>query len=165
MNARLAMGAVVLGGTLALTGCTGADGEAGESSGPVPTPTRTATATPTPTPSSAPSGGPVAPAGTPLAGQDAYVRCVALVTQSLYADRPVTPAPYGSADVIARTDGLVYVYTEVTVEDAPDAAQRDVAFECVHGGTLEEPVDYLYGAVTRSPLSQRDLNISISFED
>ena len=40
---------------------------------------------------------------------------MALVSQSLYADRPVTPAPYGSADVITRTDGLVYVYTEVTV--------------------------------------------------
>lgn len=163
MNARLAMGAVVLGGTLALTGCGGADGEAGETSSPAPKPTRTATATPSP--SGAPSGGPVAPVGTPLAGQDAYVRCVALVSQSLYADRPVTPAPYGSADVIARTDGLVYVYTEVTVEDAPDAAQRDVAFECVHGGSLEEPVDYLYGAVARSPLSQRDPNMSIFFED
>lgn len=163
MNARLAMGVVVLGGTLALTGCGGADGEAGETSSPAPKPTRTATATPSP--SGAPSGGPVAPVGTPLAGQDAYVRCVALVSQSLYADRPVTPAPYGSADVIARTDGLVYVYTEVTVEDAPDAAQRDVAFECVHGGSLEEPVDYLYGAVARSPLSQRDPNMSIFFED
>ena len=163
MNARLAVGAVVLGGTLALTGCGGADGDAGESPSPTPKPTRSATATPTPT--AAPTGGPVAPVGTPLAGQDAYVRCIALVSQSLYADRPVTPAPYGSADVITRTDGLLYVYTEVTIEDAPDAAQRDVAFECIHGGTLEEPMDYLYGAVVRSPLSERDPNMTFSFED
>jgi hypothetical protein len=163
VNARQAVGAVVLGGTLALTGCGAPDGDSGETSGPTPKPTRSATATPTP--SATPTSGPVEPVGTPLAGQDAYVRCVALVSQSLYADRPVTPAPYGSADVITRTDGLIYVYTEVTVEDAPDAAQRDVAFECVHGGTLEEPVDYLYGAVVRSPLAERDPNMSLSFED
>jgi hypothetical protein len=163
VNTRLALGAVVLGGTLALTGCGAPDGEADESSSPTPRPTRTATATPTP--SATPSGGPVAPVGTPISAQDAYGRCVALVSQALYADRPVTPAPFANADVILRTDGLYYVYTEVTVEDAPDAAQRDVAFECVHGGTLEEPQDYLYGAVIRSPLSQRDPNMSIAFED
>jgi hypothetical protein len=155
MNARIALGAVVLGGTLALTGCGPADGDVEES--PTPRPTRTATATPTPT--ATPTTGPVEPAGTPMGKQDAYGRCVAIVSQSLYPDRPVTPAPFASADVIERSDGLLYVYTEVTVEDAPDAAQRDVAFECVHGGTLEEPEDYLFGAVVRSPLSQRDPNM------
>jgi hypothetical protein len=155
MNARIALGAVVLGGTLALTGCGPADGDVEES--PTPRPTRTATATPTPT--ATPTTGPVEPAGTPMGKQDAYGRCVAIVSQSLYPDRPVTPAPFASADVIERSDGLLYVYTEVTVEDAPDAAQRDVAFECVHGGTLEEPEDYLFGAVIRSPLSQRDPNM------
>jgi hypothetical protein len=155
MNARIALGAVVLGGTLALTGCGPADGDVEES--PTPRPTRTATATPTPP--ATPTTGPVEPAGTPMGKQDAYGRCVAIVSQSLYPDRPVTPAPFASADVIERSDGLLYVYTEVTVEDAPDAAQRDVAFECVHGGTLEEPEDYLFGAVIRSPLSQRDPNM------
>ncbi len=157
MNARIALGAVVLGGALALTGCGPADGDIDETSSPTPRPTRTATATPTP--SATPSGGPVEPVGTPITKQDAYGRCVAIVSQSLYPDRPVTPAPFASAQVIDRTDGLLYVYTEVTVEDAPDAAQRDIAFECVHGGTREAPEDYIYGAVVRSPLSERDPNM------
>jgi hypothetical protein len=82
----------------------------------------------------------------------------------LYAGRPVTVAPYASANVIARTDGLWYVYTEVTVTDAPDAAQRDVAYECVLGGTVESPRDEMYGAVVRSPLSARDPNAPIPTE-
>ena len=49
----------------------------------------------------------------------------------------MNPDPdYSAAYIIVRTDGLYYVYFEVTVEDAPDAAQRDVAYECIHGGTL-----------------------------
>jgi hypothetical protein len=163
MNARIALGAVSLVAVLGLTGCV-PGGPGDETASPTPRPTVTGTPTPSATPSSGPST-PAEPVGTPIGPQDAYGRCVALVSQALYEDRPVTPAPFGSADVIVRTDGLYYVYTEVTVEDAPDAAQRDVAFECVHGGTLEEPEDYLYGAVIRSPLSQRDPNMSIVGED
>jgi len=164
MNPRIAIGAVSLIAALSLTGC-GPTGEAGddETSSPTPRPTRSATATPTPTPSATPSTGPAPapapePAETRIDARGAYDRCVALSTQYLYADRSVTPAPYGSANVIARTDGLWYVYTEVTVNDAPDAAQRDVAYECVLGGTYENPRDEIYGAVTRSPLSARDPN-------
>jgi hypothetical protein len=87
-----------------------------------------------------------------------------LATSLLYAGRPLTVAPYSSANVILRTDGLYYVYTEVTINDTSNPPERDVAYECILGGTVESPRDELYGAVVRSPLSARDPNAPIPTE-
>jgi hypothetical protein len=132
---------------------------------PTATPTPVVTPTPTPTPAPVPEPEPEPPAETPLSARGAYDRCVTLSTQYLYAGRVVNPAGFASADVILRSDGLFYVYVEVTVPDAPTASQRDVAYECVLGGTVEHPRDEWYGGRTRAPRSERDPEMSIVGDD
>lgn len=158
---------VLLAAVLALTACDpgslgGSPSGSPTSTGtPHPSGSPTSTPTPTPTPTPAPDPG---PAATPLSSRGAYDRCVALSSSHFYAGRPVTVAPYGSANVIARTDGLWYVYTEATINDRSNPPERDVAFECVLGGTVESPRDELYGVHGRSPLSARDPNQTLPTE-
>lgn len=172
MNRTTAAAPLVLAVLFALTACDpGANGSPSGSptSSRTPTPTGSITATPTPTGSassspSAPAPGP-APAETPLSSRGAYDRCVSLASSLVYTGRPVTAAAYPSANVIARSDGRWYVYTEVTITDTTNPPERDVAFECILGGTVEHPDDQLYGAVVRSPLSSRDPNAAVPTED
>ncbi|HEX7834985.1 MAG TPA: hypothetical protein VF479_05905 [Pseudolysinimonas sp.] len=113
------------------------------------------TPTPIPDPSEVTDPGPGS-GSDPLQPHDAYARCVTLVSTELYPGEAVTPAGYQDADVIARSDGLYYVYVEVTVDAETDPAMRDVAFECVLGGTFDTPNDARYGKRPRAPLSDRD---------
>ena len=164
---------VVLAAVLALSACDPGSAGGGTPSGSptssrTPTPTGSLTPTPsaTPTATTPPAPPPPAPGpvSTPLSARGAYDRCVGLASSLVYAGRPVTAAAFGSANVIARTDGLWYVYTEVTINDTTNPPERDVAFECILGGTVESPRDELYGAVARSPLSARDPNAPIPTE-
>lgn len=160
---------------MALTGCGGTEpepsvsgsGSAKPSSTATATATPSGSATPTPSPDSDPAPAPPAapPTGTALTARGAYNRCVEMVSMYLYESDTVVPGPFAAADVIARTDGKWYVYTDVSVTTAPTPQQRDVAYECVLGGTVETPIDDMFGAVVRSPLSQRDPNMSVVGED
>lgn len=161
---RTLLVALSAGTLLALAGC-----EMGAGGGVTPSPTASAEAsdtpapTVTPTPSEAPAETPkptppTEPVEQPLTASGAYDRCVELAGGFAYPGRPFTAAGFESAEVVARADGLWYIYVEVTIEDAGTPAERDVAFECILGGTLEHPRDELYGATLRIPSSSRDPN-------
>jgi len=83
----------------------------------------------------------------------------------MLAGESLTIAGFGDADVILRTDGLYYVYVEVTVNSAPTPEQKNIAFECILGGTFATPNDALYGTSQRAPLSERNPNSPLSTED
>jgi len=168
MITRGRWGSIALGVLLAiaLAGCdphTGGD-PAGESAAPSESPTPSETPTPSPDPSEVTDPG-EGSGSDPLQPHDAYARCVTLVSNEMYAGQTLTIAGFGDADVIARTDGLYYVYVEVTVEDAPTPEQKNIAFECILGGTFDSPNDALYGTRVRAPLSERNPDSPLSTED
>jgi hypothetical protein len=150
----LAIGAVAVAALLA--GCGGS---------PTPTPTATISAPPepepTPTESSAP---PVAErdAASPLDRFDAYLACRTLSAsfftgpEGAWDFGAIEYAPIDAADVLPRSDDLWYVYIEVVNGNGTSDATRDVAAECIVGGTLGEPRYELFGARTRAPQSERD---------
>jgi hypothetical protein len=161
-------GVIALGALLAIT-LAGCDPHAADSppTGSA-TPSETPTPTPTPTPSPDPSEVTEPPPGSgadALEPHDAYARCVTLVSAAQYPGHSLTIAGYGDADVILRTDGLFYIYVEVTVNDAPTPEQMNVAFECILGGTFAAPNDALYGTTVRAPLSERNPDSPLSTED
>jgi hypothetical protein len=147
----VAVAAIVITG---LTGCGGAPE-------PTPTPTAAETPAPSPTPSDTPES--VArEAHTLFDAWDAYLSCRTL--SQPYFTGPdgawdpgrIEYAPFDASDVVERTDGLFYVYIEVVNGNGATDATRDVAAECIVGGTLGDPRFELYGARTRAPSSERD---------
>jgi hypothetical protein len=142
---------------LVLAGCGGGPA-------PSPSPSDTASASPSPTPSeSAPAPEPVARgASTPFDAWDAYLACRNLSAPfftgpgGAWDFGAIDYAPKASSDVIARTDGLFYVYIEVVNGNGDTDATRNVAAECVVGGTLGAPRYEMFGALVRSPLSERN---------
>lgn len=128
-----------------------------------PVPSDTASPAETPTSDPAPSEGPAG--GAEFTPQDIFDRCVTLVSTELYAGEPVTVGSFDTADVIKRTDGLWYVYVEVSIDDEPDPELSDVAFECILGGTYGEPNDALYGKRPRADLAHRNPDSPLSVEE
>ena len=155
-RAHLLTPALAVAVVLLLAGCAGDPGAS-------PTPSDSVSASPSPTPSeSAPAPEPDARgADTPFDAWDAYLACRNLSAPfftgpgGAWDFGAIDYAPMAASDVIARTDGLFYVYIEVLNGNGDTDGTRNVAAECVVGGTLGEPRYEIFGAVVRSPLGDR----------
>jgi hypothetical protein len=122
-----------------------------------PTPTVTVTAEP------APAEPIERTADTPIDLLDAYALCRAYTwtyfeTETGLDLNLIDYASFADSQVVERTDGLVYVYIEVENGNTTSEAQREVAANCILGGTIGEPEIVTIGAQTREPASQRDPN-------
>lgn len=158
-RAHLLSPALAVAAALLLAGCGG---------DPAPSPSASDSASPSPTPSeSAPAPDPepaARDASTPFDAWDAYFACRNLSASFFTGPGGgwdfglIEYAPFAASDVIARTDGLIYVYIEVVNGNGDTDATRNVAAECVVGGTLGAPRYEMFGALVRSPLSERDPN-------
>lgn len=153
---RLAAAAVASGlVVLTVTGC------AGGTATPSPTVTVTAPA-PSPDPSEdAPAPAEERTASTPFDAWDAYLFCKYAATPMLGGATTtdfsnVDIASFEDSEVIARNDGLFYVYSETVFY--VDSVPREAAINCIVGGTVGSQTIGLVGAQVRQPTAERDPN-------
>ncbi|WP_210480025.1 hypothetical protein [Naasia sp. SYSU D00948] len=150
MSLRRSLTMLPLASALLLAGCAtptgGGTPSPTEPPSPTPAPTVTVTAPPV-------ERGP----DTPYDLLDAWLSCRDLTTG--YYDDPgrVEFATFEESDVVRRDDDLIYVYIETVDDSAGDA--REVASECILGGTLGDPNQAQFGIRTRS--DDRDPNVPL----
>ncbi len=88
---------------------------------------------------------------------DAWLSCRDLTTAVYDDPGRVEFASFDESDVVRRDDDLIYVYIETV--DSSSGEAREVASECILGGTLGDPDQLLFGVTARS--TDRDPNIPL----
>jgi hypothetical protein len=132
--------------TLALAGCVPMTPVDPPETSPAVTsspPTATPTAPPTTEPSARTSS-------STLEAIDAYALCKAQTTGHYPGDFALVEfAPFESATVLLRDDGLWFVYIEVHDENREPSLVDVAASHCVVGGTIGTPNWQTFGSMTR----------------
>jgi hypothetical protein len=112
-----------------------------------PVPSATPTAPPTTSPTTEPS---VRTSSSTLEAIDAYALCKAQTTGYYPGDFALVQfAPFESATVLLRDDGLWFVYIEVHDENREPSLVDVAASHCMVGGTIGAPQWQTFGTMTR----------------
>lgn len=158
---RISAGIVAISLVLVLAGCAPKAVEPSpDSSTPASTskPTKTATPTPKPTPTQTVAAPAPAPSGE-LTPETAYQACVAKAIELAKStpDQYVN-VPFADSEVVLRTDGNYWVYSELSDYRASPELVDAGATHCVLGGTIADPFYYEVGQIVRSLRPQMDPN-------
>lgn len=150
MSRRAALALLPATLSLLLAGCATGSPSASPSATdePVDTPAPTVTVTP-----------PAAELGpeTPYDEFHAWLSCRDLTTYFYPDPSRLEFASFDESEAVRRDDGLIYVYIE-TVDSASDEV-KELASECILGGTLGEPNQAQFGVAVRS--DDRDPNVPL----
>lgn len=112
-----------------------------------PVPSATPTAPPTAPPATEPSA---RTSSSTLEAIEAYALCKAQTTSHYPGDFALVEfAPFESATVLLRDDGLWFVYIEVHDENREPSLVDVAASHCVVGGTIGTPNWQVFGTMTR----------------
>jgi hypothetical protein len=136
--------------TLALAGCATPDG------GATPSPTEAPPETPAPTVTVTATPSPRGP-DTEYDLFDAWLSCRDLTTHFYDDPSRLDFVSFDQSDVQRRDDGLIYIYIETV--DTSSSEARELASECILGGTLGDPNQAQFGVRTRS--DDRDPNVPL----
>jgi len=127
-----------------------------------PTPSASPAETEEPVDTPAPTVTVTAPAtelgpDTPYDAFHAWLSCRDLTTHFYEDPGRVEFASFDESEAVPREDGLIYVYIETV--DSSSGEARELASECILGGTLGDPNQALFGVLTRT--DDRDPNMPL----